>query len=41
MTGVVKGSEKLTFVHVRVSNADLTHTDGSAEPTHAILAVAE
>ena len=37
MTGVVKGSAVLdsSWLDVRVSNADLTHTDGPAEPTHA------
>ena len=37
MTGIVTGSAVLdsSWLDVRVSNADLTHTDGPAEPTHA------
>lgn len=37
MTGIVSGSAVLdsSWLDVRVSNADLTHTDGPAEPTHA------
>ena len=37
VTGIIKGSAVLdsSWLDVRVSNADLTHTDGPAEPTHA------
>ncbi|CAN5251984.1 hypothetical protein BH09GEM1_BH09GEM1_15730 [soil metagenome] len=37
MTGVVKGSAVLdsSWLDVRISKADLTHTDGPTEPTHA------
>ena len=37
MTGIISGSAVLdsSWLDVRVSNADLTHTDGPAEPTHA------
>ena len=37
MTGIISGSALLdsSWLDVRVSNADLTHTDGPAEPTHA------
>ena len=37
MTGIVSGRAVLdsSWLDVRVSNADLTHTDGPAEPTHA------
>src|SRR3954469_7723504 len=36
MTGIVRGSAVLdsSWLDVRVSNANLTHTDGPAEPTH-------
>ena len=37
ITGIVSGSAVLdsSWLDVRVSNANLTHTDGPAEPTHA------
>ena len=37
MTGIISGRAVLdsSWLDVRVSNADLTHTDGPAEPTHA------
>ena len=37
VTGIVTGSAVLdsSWLDVRVSNANLTHTDGPAEPTHA------
>ncbi len=37
MTGIVSGSAVLdsSWLDVRVSDANLTHTDGPAEPTHA------
>ena len=37
MTGVISGDAVLdsSWLDVRVSNANLTHTDGPAEPTHA------
>jgi translocation and assembly module TamB len=37
MTGIVSGNAVLdsSWLDVRVSNANLTHTDGPAEPTHA------
>jgi translocation and assembly module TamB len=37
VTGILSGSAVLdsSWLDVRVSNADLTHTDGPAEPTHA------
>ncbi len=37
MTGIVAGSAVLdsSWLDVRVSNAELTHTDGPAEPSHA------
>ena len=37
VTGIIKGSAVLdsSWLDVRVSKADLTHTDGPAEPTHA------
>ncbi len=37
MTGVVKGSAVLdsSWLDIRISQADLTHTDGPTEPTHA------
>ena len=37
MTGIISGSAVLdsSWLDVRVSNANLTHTDGPAEPTHA------
>lgn len=37
VTGMLSGSAVLdsSWLDVRVSNADLTHTDGPAEPTHA------
>ena len=37
MTGIISGSAMLdsSWLDVRVSNADLTHTDGPSEPTHA------
>ena len=36
MTGIISGSAVLdsSWLDVRVSNADLTHTDGPSEPTH-------
>ncbi|CAN5920753.1 hypothetical protein BH11GEM2_BH11GEM2_20760 [soil metagenome] len=37
VTGIIRGSAVLdsSWLDVRVSKADLTHTDGPAEPTHA------
>ena len=37
MTGIISGNAMLdsSWLDVRVSNANLTHTDGPAEPTHA------